>query len=290
MTSKSARTWLIGGLVILIGALIAVAGSYNGQKVGAIPIFALLVAIAFVIQWLGYAHSYTKQTDVYYDLTGSFTYTTMTVLALILVDGHDTRVWMLAVAVLAWTLRLGSFLFIRVKKSGGDSRFVDILKNPARLFVTWSLQGLWVVFTALAAWIGITSANREPMNWISILGFTMWIVGFLIELVADIQKTQFNKDPLNKGEFIRTGIWSRSRHPNYFGEIVMWTGVLIVAAPALVGWQWIAILSPVFITVLLTKISGVPMLEKKADSRWGERADYQEYKKNTPVLIPKLTA
>jgi len=111
----------------------------------------------------------------------------------------------------------------------------------------------------------------------------------MFEVVADTQKSRFNTDPANKGKFIQSGLWSRSRHPNYFGEIVLWIGIAIIAVPVLQGWQWIAMISPLFVTLLLTRVSGVPLLEKKAGKKWGGQVDYEEYKKNTPVLIPRLT-
>ena len=126
------------------------------------------------------------------------------------------------------------------------------------------------------------------MDAFAIVGALVWLIGFVIEVVADAQKSRFNADPANKGKFIRTGLWSRSRHPNYFGEIVLWIGIAIIAIPVLQGWQWVAMISPVFVTILLTRISGIPLLQKKAEAKWGGQADYEEYKKNTPVLIPRL--
>ena len=121
-----------------------------------------------------------------------------------------------------------------------------------------------------------------------VLGFVIWVLGFAIEVIADNQKSRFRENPGNKGMFIQSGLWSKSRHPNYFGEITLWVGIAIIALPVLHGWQWIALLSPVFVTILLTRVSGIPLLEKKADKKWGGQQDYEEYKKNTPVLIPKL--
>ena len=122
----------------------------------------------------------------------------------------------------------------------------------------------------------------------TLVGFLVWAVGFAIEVVADSQKSRFSANPDNKGKFIQTGLWSRSRHPNYFGEIMLWIGVAIIALPVLRGWQWVALISPVFVTLLLTRVSGVPLLEKKADKKWGGQADYESYKKRTPELIPRL--
>jgi steroid 5-alpha reductase family enzyme len=190
--------------------------------------------------------------------------------------------------VVAWAARLGSFLFRRVSRHGKDDRFDEIKPSFLRFLNTWTIQGLWVVLTAAAAWIAITSATRVALDGWALAGFVVWAAGFGIEIVADNQKGRFKADPANDGKFISTGLWSKSRHPNYFGEIVLWIGVLLIAIPVLEGWQWVALLSPVFVALLLIKASGIPLLEKKADSKWGGQADYEAYKKNTPVLIPRL--
>lgn len=107
------------------------------------------------------------------------------------------------------------------------------------------------------------------MDLFAMIGFLIWVFGFAFEVIANSQKRKFSADPQNKGRFIQTGLWSRSRHPNYFGEIMLWLGIAIIALPVLQGWQWVALISPVFVTLLLTRVSGVPMLEKKADTKWG---------------------
>jgi steroid 5-alpha reductase family enzyme len=200
----------------------------------------------------------------------------------------DARAWLLAAMVAVWAGRLGTFLFRRVSRHGKDDRFDEIKPSFLRFLNAWTIQGLWVVLTAAAAWIAITSATRVALDGWALAGFVVWAAGFGIEIVADNQKGRFKADPANEGKFISTGLWSKSRHPNYFGEIVLWIGVLLIAIPVLEGWQWVALLSPVFVALLLIKASGIPLLEKKADSKWGGQADYEAYKKNTPVLIPKL--
>jgi steroid 5-alpha reductase family enzyme len=137
-----------------------------------------------------------------------------------------------------------------------------------------------------AALIVITSENRVPLDGFAWAGLLVWIIGFGIEVIADRQKDKFREDPENSGKFIQTGLWSWSRHPNYFGEIVLWVGMMIIALPVLRGWGWVSLISPVFITILLTRISGVPMLEKRADEKWGGQPDYESYKARTSVLVP----
>jgi steroid 5-alpha reductase family enzyme len=285
---SSDRNALIAVLVaILAAAGIAWAGSQGGASVAGIPIFALGVGLAFAIQWLAFIPAYVLQTERFYDLTGSITYISVAVLAALVSPVVDDRTILVMAPVLIWATRLGTFLFGRIMKAGKDSRFDDLKVSFARFLQTWTLQGLWVTFTLSAALAAITTATRSPLGPLAVIGFVVWAFGFAFEVLADAQKSAFRADPANKGRFIRTGLWAWSRHPNYFGEIVLWVGVAIIALPVLRGWQWITLISPVFVTLLLTRVSGVPMLEKKADERWGGQEDYETYKERTPVLIPR---
>jgi len=277
-------------IAIVLGAAMSWAGSDSGDRVGDISVFALCGALAFVINWLAFIPSALKQTEHYYDLVGGITYVTVILVAVLLSSELDLRGMLVAAMVLIWALRLATFLFQRVSKAGGDSRFDNIKTRPQKFFMAWTLQGLWVLLTAAAALAVITGGVREPLGAIGIAGIALWSVGILIESVADRQKTKFKADPDNEGKFINVGLWAWSRHPNYFGEILLWTGMAIVAVPVLQGWQWATLISPVFVTILLTKVSGIPALEEKADERWGGQEGYEEYKRRTPVLIPKPPA
>ena len=272
----------------IIAALVAFAGSQTGQTYQGFPIFALGVGLAFLINWLVFIPANIFQTEKFFDLTGSITYILVTLLAFKLSDNIDNRSMLLAGLVIIWAVRLGSFLFNRILQDGKDDRFDKIKPNFLRFLNVWTLQAIWVTLTAAAAIIGITSSVRKELGIFAIVGLVIWLIGFLFEVVADSQKRQFRKNPANKGKFIQSGLWAKSRHPNYFGEITLWLGVFIIAIPVLQGWQWVAIFSPLFVYLLLTKISGVPGLEAKANKKWGGQADYEAYKKNTPVLIPKL--
>ena len=287
MDEPTRRAAIAVPVVIVIGALVALAGRDGSTEAGYIPVFAICAALAFLINWLVFIPSSAVRTEKYYDLTGSFTYITVTIVALLLSADLDARALIAAAMVIIWAGRLGTFLFRRIQREGNDARFDEIKVSPLRFFMSWTLQGLWVLLTAAAALAIITSVQREDLGWVAIVGIAVWLAGFAIEAVADYQKSQFKKDPANEGRFISEGLWAWSRHPNYFGEITLWTGVAIMAIPILSGWRWVVLISPVFVYILLTRISGVPMLEKRADERWGDEPEYQEYKESTPVLFPQ---
>jgi steroid 5-alpha reductase family enzyme len=270
----------------MIGAGVAVAGSDGSTIVAGIPLFALCAALAYLVNWIVYVPSNLAQTEKYFDLTGGFTYILVTLTALLLATAPDTRAYIVAALVLVWAVRLASFLFLRISRDGKDVRFDQIKTRPIRFFLTWTLQGLWVLLTAATALAVITGSERQPVGAVAIAGLVVWVVGFSIEVIADRQKSAFKADPANAGRFITTGLWSWSRHPNYFGEIVIWIGVAIIALPVLSGWRYVTLISPVFVALLLTKVSGIPMLEQRAQERWGDEQEFQDYTRNTSVLIP----
>jgi steroid 5-alpha reductase family enzyme len=277
---------------VAVAAAVGFAGSWGGPRLGAIPVFALCVALAFAINWLVWIPASLWRTERFYDLTGSVTFVAVTSLALVAAPGPDgeASVWrvMLAAMVVVWAVRLGSFLFVRVRRDGSDGRFDKIKVHPLAFLATWTLQALWVSMTVAAALAAITVADGLGGVW-AMLGVIVWLIGFAIEVVADTQKRRFRADPANAGRFISTGLWSRSRHPNYFGEILLWSGVALMAVPTLSGWRWVVLISPVFVWLLLTRVSGVPLLEARAAARFGDDPAYGAYVKHTPVLVPRLT-
>jgi steroid 5-alpha reductase family enzyme len=288
MQKRDRTALVVFPILILIGLGVALAGSQGGAAAFGLPLFGLAVGLAFLIQWLAFVPAYLFQTEKFFDLTGSLTYISVTIIAVLLSPVIDARSLLLAALVVIWAARLGSFLFTRIQKAGKDSRFDEIKPDFMRFLNVWTLQGLWVTFTLAAALVAITTTTRRGLGWFALAGLLIWIFGFAIEVAADSQKSRFKADPHNKGKFIHSGLWARSRHPNYFGEIVLWIGVAVIALPVLRGWQWFALISPVFVAVLLTRVSGIPMLEQSADEKWGGQPDYEAYKASTPVLIPRL--
>jgi steroid 5-alpha reductase family enzyme len=286
---KTDRNALIAfPVLVVLGVLFALAGSQGGSSVNGMPLFALLVALMFLVQWVAFIPAFLRQTERFFDLTGGLTYISVVTIGILLAAAVDARAVMLWAMVVIWAARLGIFLFRRIQKAGKDDRFADIKPSFVRFLNAWTVQALWVTFTVGAALVGITTTTRKGFDLFAVIGLLLWLLGFGVEALADAQKSRFNADPANRGKFIGTGLWARSRHPNYFGEIVLWIGVAVVVLPVLRGWQWATLLSPVFVTLLLTRVSGVPLLEKRADEKWGGQADYETYKKSTPILIPRF--
>ncbi|MFT7597795.1 MAG: steroid 5-alpha reductase family enzyme [Acidimicrobiales bacterium] len=282
------RSTAISGIMasLFIGTFIGWAGSNGSVEVAKVPVFAVCALVAYLINWVAFVPSYRARTEAFYDLTGSATYLTLTTLALLLSD-LDGRAFLVAGLVSVWALRLGTFLFRRVKRDGGDGRFDAIKCDPVQFFMSWSVQALWVLLTLACGLAAITGAERQPLGASAALGALVWISGFAIEATADRQKSAFKADPANDGRFISTGLWAWSRHPNYFGEITLWVGIAIIALPVLSGWRLATLISPVFVYILLTRVSGIPLLERRAQKRWGNDPAFQSYTDNTPALIPR---
>lgn len=287
MKSSTLKSLLGSILAVVIGIGMALAGSQNSEKVLGLPIFSLAIVTIFLIQWVAFIIAFNRKSERFYDLTGSLTYISIAALSVLVIPEMNGRAVLLLVLVVIWATRLGTFLFTRIQMAGRDDRFDEIKVSFPRFLLAWTLQGLWIAFTAASALGAISSTNQKPLGWPALIGFVFWVVGFFFELLADTQKSAFKANPENKGKFIQSGLWAWSRHPNYFGEIVIWVGVAIIALPVLRGWALLTLISPLWVILQLTVISGVPMLEKKADKRWGDQQDYHQYKTSTPILIPR---
>ena len=277
----------IAGIIgpIVVAVLVGLAVAADSIDRAGLPAVVWCVIIAFAVNWVVFVHSWITRSELYFDLTGSLTYISVTVLAVILADERSAATWLMAALILTWATRLGTFLFGRIRADGKDGRFDKIKTDFLRLLMTWTLQGLWVSLTAIAAWTAITRVGGAEIGVLTWIGLAVWLLGFAIEVQADRQKSAFKADPANDGRFISTGLWAWSRHPNYFGEITLWVGMALIALPSLSGWSYFALISPVFVTILLTQISGVPMLERRGLKRWGDEPAYQRYLEQTPSLI-----
>ena len=253
-----------------------------------LPVVKSAVIIAFLIQWILFFPAYFFQTEKFYDIVGSFTYISVVIYTFSsfnLLNGFSIGNLIISFLIIIWALRLGSFLFLRIHKQGEDKRFKFIKPSATRFFMTWTLQGMWVSLCSLSALTAMSSPSGIVVNGFFFIGIFIFISGLLIEIIADHQKTQFRNKHENKGNFISSGLWAYSRHPNYVGEIVLWTGISVMSFSSLSGDQYIALISPIFTYILIVYISGVRILEASGKKRWGHLKSYQEYLKNTPSLL-----
>ena len=249
------------------------------------------VLLAYVIHWIAYIPAYLFQTEKFYDLTGSVTY--LSVVWFVFLSTYQSISLnfgnlILVLLISRWTIRLGLFLFIRIHKAGEDKRFRTIKTSASQFFMTFTLSGLWVTLCSMCALVAISSPEGLVMNALTYVGIILFIIGFGIEIVADNQKTAFRSIEANKDSFITSGLWSKSRHPNYFGEVLLWFAIAVISFSSLEGLQLITLISPVFTYILLVYVSGVRMLEDMNDKKWADNEQYKSYKKNTPMLFPKL--
>ena len=291
MTNKASILSIIATLSV--GLIIGYVGSVGSLILNDYPLFILCACIPFIIHWIVFIPSMIKQTEHYFDLMGSISYVMTCGVSLYLValsTDLSLRSIIIASLITIWAIRLGSFLFLRVKREGRDNRF-NVMKTKFWWFLfTWTLGGLWVFVTMCAGLAAITSGKNVDLfsHPLDIIGLSLWIIGFITEVIADNQKSRFRSDPENANNFINEGLWKRSRHPNYFGEITLWLGITLMALPVLVGLQLITLISPIFVYILLTKISGVSMQEARAKKKWKDNEEYNDYLQNTPMLIPRL--
>ena len=253
-----------------------------------LPLVKNLILLIFSIQWIIFIPAYIFQTEKFFDLTGSITYLTTVLAALYITDSGKIADYVIVLCIVIWAIRLGSFLFMRIHKAGEDRRFREIKTNFTRFFMTWTLQGMWVSMCLLCVLTALSSYSGIIMNNVFYIGLLIFILGFTIEVVADHQKTVFRKDLNNKDKFISTGLWAYSRHPNYFGEILLWLGIAVMSFSSLEGFQYFTLISPIFVYILLVYISGIRMLENQANKKWGHLDSYKEYLKNTPRLFFRI--
>ena len=278
---------LIISFTLIIGLLSLITPDTD-LEIFNLNILQFILLYVWLVQIIAFIFAFTYQTERYYDFIGSLTYSSSTLIVYYYLPVKTQTDTILLTLVLIWSVRLGLFLFRRILEDGKDNRFTTPKQSFFHFLQYWTGQAMWVSFTCIAVYVAMISKEENTLSTISVIGLLIWIVGFLTEVISDSQKRAFRKNPDNKGRFISSGLWSRSRHPNYFGEITIWVGVAIFAFSSLNGIGYVALISPFFVYALLTKGSGIPLLERSADKKWGSEQEYQDYKKNTPVLFPKL--
>ena len=274
--------------LICIG-LINVAGQNIEIEIRGMNAFTFILIIAVLLQVIFFIPSFLLKTEKYFDIVGSLTYIITISIAYFSVENKTMIDSIIYFYVMVWALRLGIYLFRRVRNDGKDVRFEKAKRHFFWFLQYWMGQALWVSLTACAAIIAILSPEEDTLPVLAMVGMALWLSGFAIESISDYQKRVFRKENNPSESFIHTGLWARSRHPNYFGEITLWTGIAVIALNTLNGIEYVTLISPVFVYILLTRMSGVNLLERIADERYGHLEEYQRYKRNTPVLVPKLS-
>jgi steroid 5-alpha reductase family enzyme len=243
------------------------------------------IILSFIFHWLLFIPAFIFKTEKFYDLTGSLSY--ITIILYVLISSKDGisnfGSIILSCLIIIWTLRLGTFLFLRIKKAGEDKRFREIKKSFSWFFMAFTVSGMWVSICALCALTGIS--NGIELNVVTHVGILLFVIGFVLEIIADTQKSNFRKNNDNKDKFITTGLWKYSRHPNYLGEIILWIGVAIISYSSLELNQLFTLVSPIFTYLLLVYVSGINLLEKSGQKKWGSLNEYKEYKRKTPRLF-----
>ena len=264
---------------------------YNmGNILSSVPKRPLLTAAAldFGIQWSLWVVASIYQTEKFYDLAGSSTFIFLTLQSLRWQRKVNLRQLVQSGCVTVWALRLGLFLFHRIIQDGKDNRFNKVRGSPRLFLIYWTVQGVWVWLTLLPTLILNTSTKDEKLTWRDYLGWSLWLVGFTLEVAADRQKSQFRADPANRGKWISSGLWSLCQYPNYLGEILMWSSLFLPASSVMSGHQYWSAISPMFVAYLVTRVSGIPILERQGLKKWGHLTEYQKYRQNTAVLIPYI--
>ena len=284
----SLKSFLILIIVHAVAVLFALALSVQSTALAGINTAYGLIGAVFAIQWIAFIPAYLWQTERFFDLTGSLTYVFVALAALVMAPVVTTAKLVVAICVMIWAVRLGLFLVVRINKDGKDGRFDDIKPNAGRFLTVWCIQALWITVTSSAALVVLTSSEASGNSVLLWIGLVVWTFGFLLEVIADEQKRRFRAMQNTKDKFIRHGLWAVSRHPNYLGEILLWCGIAVMALPSMEGWRWLGMISPLFVFLLLRYVSGVPLLEKRSDERWGHLSEYQTYKQNTPMLMPSF--
>jgi steroid 5-alpha reductase family enzyme len=243
------------------------------------------LAIALAVNGAFFAVAATRKTDVVTDLSYSLTFALLAI-ALLFTGARELVQLLASLLVVIWAVRLGAYLFRRILRMKVDHRFDGIRDKPRRFARFWLLQAIAVVVIMLPITYLLDQSDPPRLGPWAAAGSAVWLAGLVIETVADAQKAVFRAAQENHGRFITSGLWRYSRHPNYFGEILVWWGLFLYAVPALSGAAFAVVAGPVSITLLLLFVSGIPPLERSSNAKYGGDPAYCEYKRRTSILVP----
>ncbi|XP_031090536.1 uncharacterized protein LOC115995595 isoform X3 [Ipomoea triloba] len=253
---------------------------------GAVSHFLALTAIVTIAyQLFFFIITAILKFDKLTDFAGTTNFIVLSILTLVLKGSWHFRQVILSMLVVIWGLRLGLFLLMRILQWGEDRRFDGKRDQLGRLAIFWTFQAIWVWTVSLPVTVINASDNQPSLHAGDIIGWIMWSLGILVEITADQQKLKFKSSQENRRKWCSVGLWKYSRHPNYFGEIFLWWGIFVASTPVLEGAKWLVVFGPVFLTLLLLFVSGLPLLEESADKKFGNVAAYLSYKRTTRKTI-----
>ncbi len=243
----------------------------------AISIFVYMVIVYLIAQWV--------RNNSIVDTGWGLGFVITTLVLIFASEKIFPSMLILSLMVLIWGVRLSFYIYMRNLGKPEDFRYANWRKEWGKrqpliaFFKVFMLQGfiMWLVALPIM-FVFIRHSGFPPVYGYS--GVLIFLFGLIFEGVADAQMKHFKADPRNKGQIITTGLWKYSRHPNYFGEALLWWGIGIYALS--VSGFWLSLISPLLISLLLRYVSGVPMLEEK----YKNRADFREYASKTPVFVP----
>lgn len=250
------------------------------------PVISSLI-FSFTINMVFFAFAAAFKTDKVTDLSYSLSFFILApVLLFSAGNSYLFEQLLLTISIMIWAFRLGAYLLKRIITIGKDDRFDDKRNDFLKFLNFWILQTLvvWIVMLPFSLFLTARPVQTSPGS--TIIGITIFLMGIIIESFSDAQKFAYRSKEENKGHWVDTGFWKYSRHPNYFGEILVWWGLFIVTIPMLSGWGWITIIGPMTITLFLFKVSGIPLLEKQNDIKYGDNPEFASYRENTSLLIP----
>ena len=241
--------------------------------------------IALAVNAAFFAFAAIRKTDVVTDLSYSLSFALLAIVLPLLGAGEPVQLTA-SLLVLVWAVRLGGYLLARILRIKVDHRFDEMRDRPLRFARFWLLQAISVAVVMLPVTYLLGRDDPPAFGPWMIAGAVIWLLGLVIEAVSDAQKSAFKSKAENRERFVTSGLWRYSRHPNYFGEMLVWWGLFVFAVPFLHGAAFAVVIGPVFITLLLLFVSGIPLLERSAEAKYGEDPAYREYKRRTSILVP----
>jgi steroid 5-alpha reductase family enzyme len=244
----------------------------------------LTFGISLLIQAVLFAFAATLKTDKVTDLSYGLSFVLIAIALLRRGDPGQRPQLALALMVILWGLRLAGYLLFRIVHMGRDKRFDGVRENFVRFLRFWLFQGIavWVIMLPVIVWFD----SPGPWHALMTVGAIVWAAGLAIEAIADAQKFAAKSRPGGDARWMATGLWRYSRHPNYFGELLVWWGIFLFVVRDLTLVERLSVIGPLAITVLLLRVTGIPTLEASAAKKWGDNPDYQAYVARTSRLVP----